>query len=256
MPNKSVGKCDICEKMRVLARATGSTCISCYNVKYRRSEKPKHPRAAPRGITSTPPKREQWFREITRAANGKGHVTESENAERIRQSLQVVTISAQNKTVKAIANIPRNTIMHTENVHVGIHDAKPGFAPSIWAVLADGAIGKVIPGDLQADERIWVGPYNEPPSENTPEVLFCINRKPRSRANVHMQRVVLCPDGHIPRVSIRALKNIEAGTELFADYENAHHEYETAPRLHCNKGASGRQEKVTIVPKKRIRTDE
>ena len=263
MPNKSVGKCDKCEQTRVLARTTGSTCISCYNEKYRRSEKTKHPRVAPRGITSTPPKREQWFRETTRAANGKGYVTESENAERIRQSLQVVTIFPQNKTVKAIINIPRDTIMHTENVHVGIHEAKKNFAPSIWTVMADGAkalktaIEKVLPGGpLQADERIWVGPYHEPPKENTPEVLFCINRKTRSQANVHMQRVGLCSDGRVPRVSIRALKNIKAGTELFADYGEAHHEYETAPRLHCARGASGQQKKVTTVSKKRLRTDE
>ena len=89
-----------------------------------------------------------------------------------------------------------------------------------------------------------------------PEALFCINRKARSQANVHMQRVGLCSDGRVPRVTIRALKNIKAGTELFADYEDAQHEYETAPRLHCARGASGQQEKVTIVSKKRIRTDE
>ena len=261
MPNKIEGKCDKCKETRVLARKNGSTCISCHNEKYRRSANPKHPCATPRGITSAPPKREQWFRETTRPEKGKGHVVESENAARIRQSIQVVTISTQNKTVKAITNIPRDTIMHTENVHVGIHDAKSKFSPSIWAVMADGsktlkiAIQKVIPEEIQASERIWVGPYHEPPKENTPEALFCINRKSPSQANVHMQRVGLCSEGLVPRVSIRALKNIKAGTELFADYGEACHEYEAAPRLHCARGASGRQTKVTFVSKKRPRTD-
>ena len=128
--------------------------------------------------------------------------------------------------------------------------------------MADGskalktAINKVIPGELQANERIWVGPYHEPPKENTPEALFCINRKSRSQANVHMQRVGLCSEGRVPRVSIRALKNITAGTELFAEYGDAHHEYEIAPRLHCARGASGRQTNVTTVSKKRPRTDD
>ena len=262
MPNKTKGKCEKCGNTRVLARKNVSTCYACYNEKYRRSKKPKTPCVTPRGISSTPPKREQWFLEVTRKASGKGHVIVSENAALIRQSLQVVTLSPTNKTVKALIDIPRGTIMHTENVHVGIHEARPNFSPSIWAVMTDGAkalknaIEKVIPGVLEANERIWVGPYNEPPKENTPEALFCINRKARSQANVHMQRVGLCSDGRVPRVTIRALKNIKAGTELFADYEDAQHEYETAPRLHCARGASGQQKKVTTVSKKRLRTDE
>ena len=262
MPNKSEGKCDKCGHTRVLARKNGSTCYACYNEKYRRSEKLKHPCVTARGISSTPPKREQWFRVVTRQKSGKGHVIESENAALIRQSLQVITVSPMNKTVKAISDIPRGTIMHTENVHVGIHDAKRNFSPSIWAVMADdskglkAAIMKVIPEEFQENERIWVGPYHEPPKETTPEALFCINRKAPSQANVRMQRVGLCSEGRVPRVSIRALKSIKAGTELFAEYGDAHHEYEIAPRLHCARGASGRQTKVTTVSNKRPRTDD
>ena len=67
-------------------------------------------------------------------------------------------------------------------------------------------------------ECVWVMPFHEPPKE-TPEVLFVINRKSHSKANVHMQSVGLCSKGLVPQVSIRTMKHIKAGTELFADYD-------------------------------------
>ena len=260
MPNKSVGLCKSCGTTKILARKDGDQCTSCLNngLYPRKGKRPTRPkRPPPRGVSGTPFARAHFFRLITSKTTG-GFV-ESENVVRIRKYLQAKEITPKNRTVVARENIPIGTVFHTENLYVGVRKYDKNFKPSIWAIMAEktkslkDAIEKVIPGKIENDDCIWVMPYHEPPQEDTAEVLFVINTKPQSKANTHMQKVCLSKDGIAPQVRIKTTKKIKAGTEVFADYELAKHEDEVAPRLQCAKGASGKQDQVTIIRIKRGR---
>ena len=261
MPNKSIGACKTCGKTKILARKDGDQCTSCLNngLYPRKGKRPTRPkRPPPRGISTTPFQRGHFFRFTTTKITGGFAV--STNTALIRKYLQAKEINPTNWTVTARVDIPKGTVFRTENVYVGVRKEGTNLpAPSIWAILCGkstkvkDAIIKVIPGKIEDDEQIWVMPFHEPPLEDTPEVLFVINTKAQSRSNAHMHEISVCEDA--PQVRIRTTKFIKAGAEIFADYSKATHVYEDAPRLQCAKGASGKQEQVTIIRIKRARDD-
>ena len=263
MPNKSTGACKTCGKTTILARKDGDQCTACYNnerfpPKKKGPTQPKRP--PPRGVSTTPFAREHFFRVFT--SNTTGGFATSENVLQIRKYLQAKEITPDNWTVVAREHIPTGTAFHTESLYVGVRKYDKKFKPSIWAIMAQktkilkNAIERVIPGKVEDDDSIWIMPYHEPPRDNTPEVLFVVNTKPKSRANAHMQQISVDKDGIAPQVTIKTTKNIKAGSEIFADYGRATHEYEDAPHLQCAKGATGRQEQVTKIKNKRARDDE
>ena len=236
MPNKSIGLCKSCGKTKTLARKDGDQCISCLNnglylPKGKLPTKPKRP--PPRGVTTTPFAREQFFRFFT--SNTTGGFAISDNVTRIRKFLRAKEVTPDNWTVVARECIPKGTVFHTENLYVGVRKHEKKFKPSIWAIMAQktqvlkDAIESVIPGRIADDDCIWVMPYHEPPRENTAEVLFIVNTKPQSKANAHMQQISVGKDGIAPQVRVKTTKHIKAGNEIFADYARAKHEEEDAP---------------------------